>query len=654
MTHPSTSTHGSPCARKATPGAAFALFAILLAPLAGAQTAAPADSTTPPSGVTQTAPAPPPPPEKVTPGPTPQGATGPTSAQPEVTAFDIAVRAPQPIKDLLDKHLELQRYRAVTDLDEAELARLIVLAERNVRNLVGTLGYFSPAISITREGGANQKPTIVVAVEPGQATTVGAVAIDFAGDIAESPDPDAKAQRAEIQRDWRLPAGQRFTQDAWDGAKTQALRELVARRYPAGKLAGSLADVDAPEHSAALSLKLDSGPLYRLGPLQVSGVERYDPVLVPRLARLTPGTPYDQNRLNEAQQRLASSGYFDSAYIFVDPESDPNAAPVQVQVREAKLQKIILGVGVTTDSGPRASVEHTHQRVPGTSWRAVTKLQLEKTAPYAQTEWTSIPDESHWRWVALARAERVDDDDLVTRSSRLRFGRTQAGERIDRNMYLQYDRASVSGSGQINSSAADIGDGSALSANYVWTGRYFDSLPFPNKGYGLGFELGGGTTLGAERLPFSRAVGRWLGIVPLERGRIAMRAEGGAVIAKDSARIPGTLLFRTGGDTTVRGYGYRDIGITLANGVTAPGRYMAVGSVEYQRPLLRDGRPSEWENTFFIDAGAVADNPKDMKPSVGVGTGVRWRSPIGPLQMDVAYGVKPKQLRLHVSVGFVF
>lgn len=654
MTHPSTSTHGSPCARKATPGAAFALFAILLAPLAGAQTAAPADSTTPPSGVTQTAPAPPPPPEKVAPGPTPQGATGPTSAQPEVTAFDIAVRAPQPIKDLLDKHLELQRYRAVTDLDEAELARLIVLAERNVRNLVGTLGYFSPAISITREGGANQKPTIVVAVEPGQATTVGAVAIDFAGDIAESPDPDAKAQRAEIQRDWRLPTGQRFTQDAWDGAKTQALRELVARRYPAGKLAGSLADVDAPEHSAALSLKLDSGPLYRLGPLQVSGVERYDPVLVPRLARLTPGTPYDQNRLNEAQQRLASSGYFDSAYIFVDPESDPNAAPVQVQVREAKLQKIILGVGVTTDSGPRASVEHTHQRVPGTSWRAVTKLQLEKTAPYAQTEWTSIPDESHWRWVALARAERVDDDDLVTRSSRLRFGRTQAGERIDRNMYLQYDRASVSGSGQINSSAADIGDGSALSANYVWTGRYFDSLPFPNKGYGLGFELGGGTTLGAERLPFSRAVGRWLGIVPLERGRIAMRAEGGAVIAKDSARIPGTLLFRTGGDTTVRGYGYRDIGITLANGVTAPGRYMAVGSVEYQRPLLQGGRPSEWENTFFIDAGAVADNPKDMKPSVGLGTGVRWRSPIGPLQMDVAYGVKPKQLRLHVSVGFVF
>lgn len=631
---------------------------MLLAPLAAAQTAAPMSSTTtPPSGVTQTAPAPPPP-QKVTPEPTPQGATGPTSAEPEVTAFDIAVRAPGTVKELLERHLELQRYRAVTDLDEAELARLIVLAERNVRNLVGTLGYFSPTITITREGGtavgSGQRPTIVVAVEPGQATRVGPVAIDFAGDIAESPDPDAQAQRAEIQRDWRLPTGQRFTQDAWDSAKTQALRDLVARRYPAGKLAGSLADVDAPEHSVALSLKLDSGPLYRLGPMQVTGVERYDPVLVPRLARLNAGAVYDQRQLTEAQQRLASSGYFDSAYIFVDPESDPQAAPVQVQVREAKLQKVILGVGVTTDSGPRASIEHTHLRVPGTNWRAVTKLQLEKKSPFAQTEWTSIPDEASWRWVALARSERVDDDELVTRSGRLRFGRTQAGERIDRNIYLQYDRASVSGSGQINSSAADIGDGSALTANYVWTGRYFDSLPFPNKGYGLGFELGAGSTMGSQHLPLTRAVGRWLGIVPLERGRIAMRAEGGAVLAKDSARIPGALLFRTGGDTTVRGYGYRDIGIKLDNGVTGPGRYMAVGSVEYQRPMLRDGRPSEWENTFFIDAGAVADNPKDMKPSVGVGTGVRWKSPIGPLQIDLAYGVKVKQLRLHVSVGFVF
>ena len=212
----------------------------------------------------------------------------------------------------------------------------------------------------------------------------------------------------------------------------------------------------------------------------------------------------------------------------------------------------------------------------------------------------------------------------------------------------------MQGGGLLGNSAAEAGDGSAISANYVWTGRYFDSLPFPARGYGLGFELGGGYTLSEKRQPFVRTVSRWLGVRTFETGRLSMRAEAGAVLANDSARIPSTSLFRTGGDTTVRGYAYRDIGITLPNGVIGPGRYMAVGSVEWQRPIRRNGLLTEFENTFFVDAGSVGDKVKDMRVAVGVGTGVRWRSPIGPLQIDLAYGIKAKQLRLHTSVGFVF
>ncbi|MES2944352.1 MAG: BamA/TamA family outer membrane protein [Pseudomonadota bacterium] len=633
-------------AQSSVPGAPVAATSV---PAAVSMTAV----TSPASGVTQTAPAPLPPPRNEPPS-TPPGAVGPTEATPQVTAFDIVVRAPPAIKTLLEQHLELQRYRAVTDLDDAELARLVILAERNVRNLVGTLGFFSPDIKITREGAASQRPTIVVAVDTGQSTLIDKVDITFTGDIEQSPDAEVLRQKADIKNNWRLPPGQRFTQDSWDGAKTQALRELVARRYPAGKIANSVADIDAPSYTAMLGLRLDSGPLYRLGKMEVSGVERYNPVLVPRLARLREGAVYDQKELNEAQQRLASSGYFDSATIFINPESDPQATPVQVQVREAKLQKVILGVGLTTDSGPRVSLEHTHLRVPGTDWRAVTKLQLERKSPSLQTEWTSLPDEASWRWVGLARAERMEDDDFVTTSQRLRFGRTQAGDRIDRNIYMQFDRARVQGAGLLGNTAADAGDGSAISANYVWTGRYFDSLPFPGKGYGLGFELGGGVTLSDKRQPYLRTVGRWLGIHSLASGRIAMRAEAGAVMAKDDARVPSTELFRTGGDTTVRGYGYRDIGIALANGVVGPGRYMAVGSVEWQRPIRKNGLLTEFENTLFIDAGAVGDKPQDLRPSVGIGTGVRWKSPIGPLQIDLAYGIKAKQLRLHTSVGFIF
>jgi translocation and assembly module TamA len=126
------------------------------------------------------------------------------------------------------------------------------------------------------------------------------------------------------------------------------------------------------------------------------------------------------------------------------------------------------------------------------------------------------------------------------------------------------------------------------------------------------------------------------------------------VLARASAQLPATQLFRTGGDTTVRGYGFRDIGVKLANGEVGPGRYLAVGSVEWQRPIRRGGVDSDYDSLLFIDAGAVANKVSELRAVVGIGTGVRWRSPIGPVQAAIAYGVQPRKLRLHFSVGFQF
>ena len=135
---------------------------------------------------------------------------------------------------------------------------------------------------------------------------------------------------------------------------------------------------------------------------------------------------------------------------------------------------------------------------------------------------------------------------------------------------------------------------------------------------------------------------------------MALRAEAGAVVAKDTARIPNTLMFLTGGDTTVRGYGYRKIGVRINNGETYAGHYLLSGSVEWQRPLVIGGEMTDFEAVTFIDAGAVADKLGDMSVKVGVGVGGRWRSPIGAIQFDLAYGVAVKRLRAHLQLGFSF
>lgn len=577
----------------------------------------------------------------------------------QAPAFQLTIEAPNEIRVVLEQHLELQRYQALTDLSDSELERLMAIAAQDSRDLVATMGYFSPVVRVERQTEVkNTTRVIFLTVDPGPPTLIDNVAVAFSGPILQ--DPAAAAQRQQIQDSWSLRSGMRFSQDGWDTAKQQALRQLTTLHYPTGRIDSSSADIDGPNHSASLNVTLDSGPAYRLGGLVIGGLERYDTELVTRLARLERGTPYAQTDLVAAQQRLTDSGFFDSAFVSLDTAGDPAAAPVLVELREAKLKKLVLGVGISTDSGPRLSAEHTHNKVPGIGWRALSKLALDRETRSISTELTAPPDQDNWRWVTSGQLQDQQTGSTAVSSQRLRFGRSQSQERADRTVYAQYDRADTAST---DGTPAELAQ--TLSANYAVTLRNFDSTPFPSRGWGLGLEVGGGATLGSQTDPFARVLARGLTYIPLDHGnpgaesaqragRLAVRAELGAVLAKEGIALPSTQLFLTGGDTSVRGYSFRGIGVTGPSGLVGPGRYVANGSVEWQRPIIMKDQISDWESTVFIDAGAVADHVSELRPKVGVGAGVRWKSPVGPLQIDLAYGLETKKLRLHMNVGFSF
>ena len=582
-------------------------------------------------------------------------------------SFAVDVRAPDTVRETLERHLELQRFRNLPDLHANELQRLLGAADANARELLGTLGYFGPTITIELVETPDSKRaprTVVVTVEPGTQTRIAKADINVAPSPTVAPGEESQGrdrQVVRVQRNWSLAAGLPFTQSAWDSAKSEGLRTLQARRYPTARIANSRAEIDADTHEAQLGVTYETGPAYRFGALRFQGAERYDPDGARRLARLPMGAVYDEAELLDAQLRLGSSGYYDAAFLALDTEgTDPQAAPVVAQVREAKLQKLVFGPGISTDSGARLSLEHIHNRVPGIGWRAVSKLALDRESKLATSEWTALPDDHGWRWFAGGQLQREATGDYNVNSGRLRSGRSKSTKNIDRNYFVQYDYANSQG---LVASATSTSS-TAVSVNYGWTGRYFNSVTAPTRGYGVAAELGLGTTLTPERDPFVRALVRWLSFIPAGRvtddagtgrnARVALRAEGGAVLARGGAQVPVTQLFLTGGDTTVRGYGYRSIGARTQNGQLVGGRYMAVGSVEWQRPIVYKGTMTDWESTLFMDAGAVADRAGDLSARVGVGAGVRWRSPVGPLQADVAYGVQAKELRLHLRLGFSF
>ena len=587
-------------------------------------------------------------------------------------AFTLEVDAPRQVRALLEQHLELKRFRHQPDLQRRELTRLLGATDANVRELIGTLGYFSPTVTVeltdTPEEEAPRK--VVVRVDPGPPTIIEKSEVRFTG--VNASDELGTSQRLQIEETWPLQAGEPFSQSAWSSAKSAGLKELQKRRYPLARIDTSLADVDADTNKAQVSVSYAPGPAYTFGPLQIDGAERYDPVRTARIARLPEGQEYDLQSMLDAQQRLVSSGYYDSVFLSLadspqqaatEAERDEQrksqgaaiTSPVIAKVREAKLQKWVFGVGLSTDTGPRLSIDHTYNKVPGLNWRAVSKLQLDRKNPLISTQLVGLPGEDLWRWFASGKLERAPAGDFYTNSAQMRFGRSKAEDRIERNMYLQYDYAKTQGAG------APPG-ASSLLANYGWTARYFDNNLLPTSGFGLALEAGAGTTLTPQRSPFGRLTGRWLSLIPLgerdeetrRRSRLQLKAGVGAVMAKKDVDLPTTIMFLTGGDNTVRGYGYQSIGARTDNGRVIAGRYLAMGSVEWQRPITIKGNTQHFEHAVFIDAGTVGDDINRLYTRVGFGTGIRWKSPVGPIQADLAWGAQEQQLRLHLRLGFTF
>jgi translocation and assembly module TamA len=573
-------------------------------------------------------------------------------------SFTVVVQGPDPARDFLERHLEIQRYRQLDDLGAVEISRLMVAAESNARELLGTLGFFTPrlVLELKETPGGKAPREVLITVEPGEVTRISSVQIGFDGPIAA--EAASAARREEIRKGWTLRSGAPFNQQAWDNAKSAALRNMTAHRFPTGSILSSQASIDADTSQAALSVTYASGPAFKFGPLVAHGTKRYDPDIVRRLARVPTGSDYDQQQLLDAQQRLASSGYFDSVFLTLDTAADPLAAPVIAQLREAPMQKVVFGAGFTTDSGPRLSIDHSYNELPLLGWRAVSKLSLDRDTQSIGTDWTAVPDDNGWRSFSSALLQSEVSGSYTVDSGRLRGGRSQANGHIDRSYFLQYDYAENHGFNPPPSA-------SALSINWGWTGRYFDNNASPTRGQGVALELAAGYTLSGEELPFTRTYVRWIGFVPFgtvhnddntrsRAARIQLRAEAGAVNASDRAQIPATLNFLTGGDTTVRGYGYRSIGAVKPDGQIIAGRYLAVASVEYQRPVVYKGQLTPWDAVSFVDVGAVADQWSAMQAKVGVGVGARWASPIGPLQTDLAYGIQAHEWRLHVRLGFTF
>lgn len=586
-------------------------------------------------------------------GPTPGPSPGPSTPAPT----RLEVDGPAPLRALLERNLDLARVDRLAGpgaIDETEWQRLIAATPAQVRELLQTEGYFEPRVILERQTAADGGPRVKLTLDPGPRTLVEQVTIEVEGELeraASRNEPYAERVLGDLRRSWALPESAPFRNPDWSAAKAGALARLRSAGWATAVWSGTGAEVDTERARAQLFVVADSGPLFRFGELQVDGLAAHDLETVRNLAGFAPGTPLSETALLDYQERLQKSGLFEGVNVTLDPDPERAAqARVNVRLREAALQVWTLGLGVSANTGPRASVEHTHRRLLGRPLTARNKAEWGRLRQSWDGEISTHPGEGFYRNLLGGAVERLESNSDIVLSQRVRLGRTQDMQRIERLYYVEAERSVRTTLAAPRAKTSTL----AVSAHYQGVWRRLDSVVLPTEGYSLALQGGAGQSRGSDGItgPFTRLYGRLTGYLPLGGFGSAWygtgRVELGQVIKRDDLTVPESQLFRAGGDESVRGYGYRSLG-PLVNGAVAGGTTVFTASAELARPVS-ERLPSVW-GAVFVDAGNAANSFNALEPVLGYGVGVRWRSPVGPLRLDWAYGRELKAGRIHFSVG---
>lgn len=573
-------------------------------------------------------------------------------------AYRLDIRASGEVQELLSRHLDLARFQQIAESDSlspVELDRLAAVAPEQARSLLETLGYFDAHVEVQRQANADHsQQDLTLTVDPGPRSVVGALELQFEGALdAEAGQPEtpgATALQAELRQLWPLTKGRAFTQAAWASAKSAVLARARAQGYPLARWASTDAEVDTESRQVNLSLSLDSGPLFRLGSLQIEGLQHQSEDSVRRLAGYKPGDPYTEQALLDFQERLLRTQLFDGVTVDIQPEAAQAAAvPVRVRVKEAPRQQATTGIGYSAMNGYNASVEHLHRLPAGLPLRARSKVQLGQLLRKAEFELSSHPQPDMQRNLGSLQWEQDLNNDKNIRTLSARLGRLREAGHDERLVFAEMLRSI-----EADDDGVSLRSG-AWSGNVQWTRRRLDSLLLPTSGYTAQLLLGAGRAdNNAPRQDsgaFGRARLRMEYFKPLPSGwYLSARTDLAQIIAGEHVGLPAKMLYLAGGDDSVRGYAYQSLGVDKEDGSPlSGGRKLWTGSVEFARPVM-ESLPMLW-GAAFIDAGNVADRWQALRPVVGYGVGARLRSPVGALRLDLARAHQTGKWRLHFSVG---
>lgn len=527
------------------------------------------------------------------------------------------------------------------NLSEARLSYLLRVVPDEVRGAVEPYGHYS-AETTTDVQRTGQGINVTVAVVLGEPVLVreSSVVMDGAG--------KDDGQVRNVIRTFAPRVGQPFDHRRYEGSKLAVQRRLLERGYFDAELREHRVEVSRQLREASIRIAWDSGQRYRFGETTFSGSQIRNELLE-QAVPYEPGKYYHQRDLLKLHQRLTDFDYF--GYIDVSPDvenADGDRVPIRVSVTPGKRSVYTAGVSFGTDSGAGIQLGLERRWVNDRGHKLGANLDLAQRRKSLGVEYR-IPAFA-WAegWYAFG-ANRRDEESDVTKSriTELVASRTGTihGWQLGLAMHARTEDFEL---GLDQPPEERIRGESKLVYPAVSAQRVVaDDALYPRRG----FSLRGEFKVGASALGSEASFAQFLVDAKLirslgERNRFLFRGQVGRTQTDQFDALPPSLRFFAGGDRSIRGYGYQEIGPRV-DGIAVGGKNLVTASAEYER-MFSD----TWGGAVFVDAGNAFDAVNDGA-YVGTGVGVRWRSPVGLVRFDVARGIKDPEesFQIHINIG---
>jgi len=463
------------------------------------------------------------------------------------------------------------------------------------------------------------------------------------------------------------------TGDPWVPSKGTDAQRAIGRLYAQRGYLYSEVTVEATrtEDRVDITLRIEEGPPTRVGRILVAGLIETDEEVVRREIPFKPGDPFDPELLAETEHRLSRLGLFER--IQVGPLRPPQApfADVEIALREGKPWRVEFGGGYGTDRGWRGVLEVGHDNLFGTGRSASVRekltqdgdrtdltyrtpwlfeMPLQGDATLFREQWQELGYKRQGAGIATGVLREFFREPLSD-ISRMRVGLRYQLEwvrryDIDRSL-LATDSATIAEGRQI---VARITPGLTLD--------YRDNVLDPSRGslHTISVDLAG-PYVGSEvsfvksRLETAWYLG-WLSpVVIAVGGRLGL-----ATPLSDTAALPIEDRFYAGGNSTIRGYPQDLVGPRDASGNPTGGNALVILNAEGRFPIWR------WlSGVVFVDTGAVTPEVGDLGGGAfktGVGGGIRVKTPVGPLRLDVGHALNPiegeNRWQIYFGIGQAF